>query len=109
MYTDMIVPTEWYGNVKKYADDFLVFTKTIEEHRWFLFNQSGLLQKNHLTINAGNAERNYTVAETECLTVLWATRKFRPCIEGGKFRVITDHASLKWLLNFNHLTDRVAR
>lgn len=55
------------------------------------------------------AERNYTVTERECLVVLWATRKFRPYIEGSKFRVITDHASLKRLLNFKNPTSRVAR
>lgn len=54
-------------------------------------------------------ERNYSVSERECLAVLWAVRKFRSYIEGYKFKVITDHSSLKWLHNLKNPTGRLAR
>lgn len=44
------------------------------------------------------AQRNYTVAELECLAVL-SIKQFRCYVEGMAFTVITDHASLKWLMN----------
>lgn len=33
MLTDMIIPAAWSNEVRKYADDFLVFTRTLEEHK----------------------------------------------------------------------------
>ena len=45
------------------------------------------------------AQRNYSVTEQECLAAVLGIKKFRAYyIEGHKFKVITDHASLKWLM-----------
>jgi transposase InsO family protein len=43
-------------------------------------------------------ERKYTTTEKECLAVLLAIENFRPYVEGTKFKVITDHSALLWLL-----------
>lgn len=55
------------------------------------------------------AQRNYTVTEQECLAVILAIKKFRSYIEGHEFKVITDHASLKWLMSQKDLNGRLAR
>lgn len=38
-----------------------------------------------------------------------AIKKFRPYVEGHKLTVITDHASLKWLMRQKDLGSRLAR
>lgn len=43
------------------------------------------------------------------MAVVMAIRKFRPYIEGQEFKVVTDHASLKWLMNQRDLSGRLAR
>lgn len=55
------------------------------------------------------AEKNYSVTERECLSVIKAVKKFRPYIEGYKFTIITDHHSLKWLMTTKDLNGRLAR
>jgi len=55
------------------------------------------------------AQRNYSVVEQECLAVVLAIKKFRGYIEGQDFEVITDHASLKWLMRQTDLHGRLAR
>lgn len=55
------------------------------------------------------AQQKYYATERECLAVLTAIEKFRQYIEGAKFTVVTDHASLVWLQNFRDPTGRIAR
>lgn len=44
-------------------------------------------------------EQNYTVTEQECLAAIYAFKQFRVYVNGTKFEIITDHASLQWLQN----------
>lgn len=39
-------------------------------------------------------EAKYSTTELECLAVLFAIEKYRPYVEGVKFKVIIDHFSL---------------
>ena len=51
-----------------------------------------------------SSQRNYTVT-----AAVISVKRFRPYIEGLPFRIITDHASLKWLMNQKDLNGRLAR
>lgn len=54
-------------------------------------------------------ERNYCVTRKELLAVVHFVKIFRHFLEGRKFRVRTDHSSLKWLLRFKHPEGQLAR
>ncbi|KAH8295523.1 hypothetical protein KR054_004614, partial [Drosophila jambulina] len=54
-------------------------------------------------------QRNYSVTEQECLAAIVCIKRFRPYIEGHEFTVITDHASLKWLMSQTDLHSRLAQ
>ena len=56
-----------------------------------------------------NAEHHYSITEKECLSVIWATKLFRPYIYGSTYTIYTDHRALLWLINLKDPHGRVAR
>jgi len=54
-------------------------------------------------------EQNYSKTELECYAAILSITKFRAYVEGMHFKVITDHASLKWLMGQKDLPVKLAR
>ncbi|CAF4847904.1 unnamed protein product [Pieris macdunnoughi] len=54
-------------------------------------------------------ERNYCVTRRELLAVVKTLQHFSKYLLGRKFRLRTDHAALKWLLQFKNPEGQVAR
>lgn len=63
----------------------------------------------YMSKKLNSAQRNYTITELECLAAVLSVKKFRGYVEGMQFKVITDHASLKWLMDQKDLSGRLAR
>ena len=55
------------------------------------------------------AEINYPIHEKELLAIVHALKLWRPYLEGTKFTVITDHASLEFIKSQSNLSRRQAR
>ena len=62
-----------------------------------------------MSAKLNKAQKNYSVTELECYAAVLSVKKFRPYVEGLPFTIITDHASLKWLMNQKDLSGRLAR
>lgn len=54
-------------------------------------------------------EQNYSTTERELLAVIWATKQFRCYLLGRKFKLVTDHAALRWMLSLRDPSSRLTR
>ena len=64
----------------------------------------------YMSKSLSKQERNYSATEREALAVLTAVEHWRCYLENGqKFVIYTDHSALKWFLNLNNPTGRLAR
>jgi len=63
----------------------------------------------YMSKKLSKAQQNYSVIELECLAVIREINKFKAYIEGQDFVVVTDHASLQWLMKQKDLSGRLAR
>lgn len=64
----------------------------------------------YMSRSLSRQECNYSITERETLAVLVAIEHWRCYLDNGKkFTVFTDHSALKWFLNLNNPTGRLAR
>lgn len=63
----------------------------------------------YMSKKLNSAQRNYSVTELECWAAVLSVKKFRGYVEGHPFKIVTDHASLKWLMSQKDLAGRLAR
>lgn len=56
-----------------------------------------------------STEVNYSTIEKELLAIVWATKYFRPYIFGHKFKIITDHKPLTWIMSLKEPNSKLVR
>jgi hypothetical protein len=56
-----------------------------------------------------SAEINYSTSEKELLAKVWDTKYFRPYLYGRRFKVVSDHKPLVWIMNVKDLGSRLMR
>jgi len=53
----------------------------------------------YVSRSLNNAATHYTTSEKELLATVWATKYFRPYLYGQRFKTVSDHKPLVWVMN----------
>lgn len=53
------------------------------------------------------AEKNYSTTEREALALIAGIKKFQPYLHRRRFTAVTDHSSLRWLMNVKDASGRL--
>ena len=61
------------------------------------------------SIALNRAQMNYCTTHRELLAVVLMTQRYRHYLLGRRFRLRTDHSSLRWLLNYRDIDGMLAR
>jgi len=60
--------------------------------------------------HSNNATKShYSSYEGECLAMVWVVAHFKCYLFGTQFTLVTDHQQLKWLMEFDKLTGKLAQ
>ncbi|GBN88061.1 Retrovirus-related Pol polyprotein from transposon 297 [Araneus ventricosus] len=92
--------------------DFILDTDTSNEGIGaVLYQNIGNVERviAYFSKSLGKPEINYCVTRKELLAIAKSIKHFYHYIYGRKFLLWTDHASLRWLLNFKEPEDQIAR
>ena len=55
------------------------------------------------------AEKNYSTVEKELAAIVWGVKHFRPYLYGRKFKIVSDHKPLKWIVSVKDPGSRLMR
>ncbi|GBM75270.1 Retrovirus-related Pol polyprotein from transposon 297 [Araneus ventricosus] len=92
--------------------DFILDTDAINEGIGAVLSQNIGNEERviaYFSKSLGKPERNYCATRKELLAIVKAIEHFHHYLYGQKFLLRTDHASLRWLLNFKEPEGQIAR
>jgi hypothetical protein len=61
------------------------------------------------SLSFNKSEKNYSTVENELAAIVWGIKHFRPYLHGRKFKVVSDHKPLTWIMNVKDPGSRLLR
>jgi hypothetical protein len=95
-----------------FSEEFIVTTDASNDGAGAMLSQGEIgkdLPVAFASRSFGKAERNYSTVEKELGAIVWGIKHFRPYLYGRRFKVVSDHTPLKWIMNVKDPGSRLLR
>ena len=96
-----------------FEEPFILYTDASYQGLGAVLGQKDKEGNEHIIAYASRsldkAKLNYAPIEIECLATVWEIKYFRLYIYQSPFELVTDHATLKWLINKLNPNKRMVR
>jgi len=95
-----------------FSKEFVLITETSNQGVGAVLSQGTIgkdLPVAFASRSLNSVETHYTISEKELLAIVWATKYFRPYLYGRKFKIVSDHKLLVWVVNVKDPGSRLMR
>jgi len=93
-----------------FSKEFVLTTDASNQGVRAVFSQGPIgkdLPVAYASCSLNRPETHYTTSEKELLAIVWATKYFRPYLFERKFKIVSDHKPLVWVMNVKDPGSRI--
>jgi hypothetical protein len=96
-----------------FRSPFYLHTDTLKLAIGAVLSQQTLTRDKHMVAYASHqllrSKRNYSITEWECLSIIYWIEYFHHYLHSSKFHIITNQATLKWLMDVKEQCSQLAQ
>ena len=95
-----------------FSKEFILTTDTSNEGAGAVLSQGEVgkdLPLAYASRSFNKAEKNYSTVEKELAAIVWGIKHFRPYLYGRRFKVVSDHKPVTWIMNVKDPGSRLLR
>jgi len=95
-----------------FSREFILFTDAANEGAGAVLSQEQIgkdLPIAYASRKFNKAERNYSTVQNELAASVWGIKHFRPYLYGRKFKIVSDHKPLTWIMSVKDPGSRLLR
>ena len=95
-----------------FSKEFILTTDASNEGAGAVLSQGAVgkdLPIAYASRSFNKAEKNYSTVEKELAAIVWGIKHFRPYLYGRRFKVVSDHKPLTWIMNVKDPGSRLLR
>jgi hypothetical protein len=95
-----------------FSKEFILTTDASNEGAGAVLSQGTIgadLPVGYASRTFNKAERNYSTVEKELAAIVWGIKHFRPYLYGRRFKIVSDHKPLTWIMSVKDPGSRLLR